>query len=285
MNKKSIQKKKKTKIKRIFNKSSNNVSNLVKTEILGIGITTSNRSNILEYLIKFLEKSANTKGKMYIVTPNPEMIVLAYKNSNFKKALNDAQIAIADGIGLKIAAKIFGKNIKERISGISLMESVCSLVLEKPITIGFLGAENGVALGTAERLKFKYPNLKVVFAGKEWNKNELGSMNYELGSGNYELGSEKIENVNCIDILFVAFGAPKQEFFMQKKLAELPVKIMVGVGGAFDQIVNSSLRPPQFLDSIGLGWLYRLIRQPWRWRRQLALLEFMRLLVREKFSL
>lgn len=262
MNKKIVQNDQNKEKNSKFKMSSNNLKPLVKTEIMGVGITNASKSIILEYLNNFINKSAK---KMYIVTPNPEMIVFAAKNEEFKKALNHAQIALCDGVGLYLAAKFFGKNLKERVTGISLMESICEMVNEKPITVGFLGGRLGVAEDASECLKKRYPNLKVKFTGSEWRDFEA---------------SEK----KSLDILFIAFGVPKQELFMMNNLGKLPVRVMVGVGGAFDQIVNPTLRPPKIIDAIGFGWLYRLIRQPWRWKRQLALIEFIKLMIKFKFE-
>ena len=245
-----------------FKMSSNNLKPMVKTEVMGVGITNASKSIILEYLNNFINKVAK---KIHVVTPNPEMIVLASKNIGFKKALNNAQIALCDGMGLYFAAKFFGKNLKERVTGINLMESICEMANEKPITVGFLGGGLGVAEDASECLKQRYPNLKVGFTGSEWR--------------NSEASGEK-----SLDILFIAFGVPKQELFMMNNLEKLPVKVMVGVGGAFDQIVNPTLRSPKIIDAIGFGWLYRLIRQPWRWKRQLALIAFIKLVIKFKFE-
>jgi N-acetylglucosaminyldiphosphoundecaprenol N-acetyl-beta-D-mannosaminyltransferase len=87
-----------------------------------------------------------------------------------------------------------------------------------------------------------------------------------------------------IDILFVALGAPKQEFWINKNLDKIPVKVAIGVGGAFDYISGKTPRAPTFIRSVGLEWLFRLVVQPWRIKRQLALIEFIRLVVKEKLS-
>lgn len=91
-------------------------------------------------------------------------------------------------------------------------------------------------------------------------------------------------NNETIDILFVAFGAPKQEFWISEYLEKIPVKIAIGVGGAFDYISGKTPRAPLFLQNIGLEWLFRLIMQPWRIKRQLSLLQFIWLVIKEKLS-
>lgn len=234
-----------------------------KKKILGVGITDATQKEILEYIVKNLE---NFKKKLFLVTPNPEFLVLANKNPTFKNILNRANLASVDGVGVIIAAKILGEDLKGRFTGVDLVKSLCKEVEEKPITVGFLGGRDGVAERTAECLQKKHPKLKIVFAGEEWPNDEKDG-----------------KNLN-VDILFVSFGAPKQEFWISKNLDKLPVKIAIGVGGTFDYISGKIPRAPIFMRSIGLEWLFRLIVQPWRIKRQIALLEFIWLVFKEKIK-
>lgn len=233
---------------------------LEKKKVLGIGITKARDNEILEYIITSLEKS---EGKYYVVTPNPEILVYAKSHANFRTILNNARIALCDGVGIIWAGKVLGQGVKHRVGGTDFIEKVCSEVCKKPITVGFLGGRGSVAEKTAECLQKKYPGLKVVFAASEWPEN-----------------SSKLS----IDILFVAFGFPKQEEWIAQNLEKIPVKIALGVGGAFDYISGNIERAPVFIRELGFEWLYRLIRQPWRIKRQLALLEFIFLVLKEKFS-
>src|SRR3989344_9708135 len=135
-----------------------------KKNILGIGFTNAKEDKILEYILQGLEKD---RQKYFIVTPNPEILMLARNDTNYKKILNSAKLALPDGIGVMIAGKILNKELKEKITGVDFVKSLCRAVAEKPITVGFLGSGPGVAEQTAECLKKKYPGLKVVFAGAE----------------------------------------------------------------------------------------------------------------------
>ncbi len=289
-----------------------------KKNILGVGISNATKEQILEYIIKSLE---NFKKKLFFVTPNPEFLVLANKNVEFKNILNKAELASADGIGVVIAAKILGKSLKGRFTGIGLVESLCKEVAKKPITVGFLGGRPGVAEKTAECLVKKYPGLKVSFVGDEWpnlpvrgpaaslpptsapsifsgkpsadSVRAVGSPSsgvtphfLESESGLPRTSNLTMEQFNnlTIDILFVAFGCPKQEFWISENLDKIPVKIAIGVGGAFDYISGKIPRAPGFIRSIGLEWLFRLILQPWRIKRQLSLLKFIWLVIKEKLK-
>jgi len=239
---------------------------LEKKFVLDVGITNSTKQEVLEYIIKGLEKNGK---KYFIVTPNPEILVLANKAKEYKKILNKAGVAIPDGIGIVISGKILGITFKERITGVELLESLCLAVAKKPITVGFLGGGEGIAEKTAECLVEKYPGLKVAFAHPDYNFYK----NYNDYNG-----------YKRIDILFVAFGAPKQEMWMSEHLDKLPVRVAIGVGGAFDYISGKVPRAPRLVQKLGFEWLFRLIRQPWRIKRQLALLEFIFLVLREKLA-
>jgi len=296
-----------------------------KKNILGVDITNATREEVLEYIVKNLE---NFKKKLFIVTPNPEFLVLADRNNSFKKVLSKADLALADGIGLLIAGQILGRSLKERFTGVDLVKSLCEKVSEKPITVGFLGGRDGVAEKTAECLRKNHPGLKVVFAGEEWLNDLLGHLpriandvrkaNSQTMSRSSSLSerlpttkpqsafsssaigqvpslqssenrlprsshlSSAIRNTP-IDILFVAFGCPKQEFWISENLEKIPVKVAVGVGGAFDYISGGIPRAPKFVRAIGFEWLFRLAVQPWRIKRQLALAEFIWLVVKERW--
>lgn len=278
-----------------------------KKNILGIGITNATKEEILEYIVKSLQ---NFKKKLFVVTPNPEFLVLVNKNPHYRNILNRANLASADGIGIIIAAKILGRPLRTRFTGVDLVESLCKEVARKPITVGFLGGRPGVAEKTAECLRKKYPGLKVSFVGEEWPNESvrgpaasfppasarsifsLRSAGELRAVGSPSTGvtphSSKFSSPESglprIDVLFVAFGVPKQEFWINENLDKIPVKIAIGVGGAFDYISGRVKRAPSLVRKIGLEWLYRLVRQPWRIKRQLSLLEFIFLVLKERLS-
>lgn len=227
--------------------------------LLGVGFSDASMKEVLEFIVTGLQ---NQSEKYYIVTPNPELLVIASKDDNYRKVLNSAKLALPDGIGVIVAGKIMGKPLKERIHGVDLVKSLCKEVSKQPITVGFLGAGPNIAELTAECLRKNYPGLKVGLVSEEW--------------------SEELKNKKA-DILFVAFGSPKQEIWISENLERLPAKVVIGVGGAFDFISGKVRRAPLILRKIGLEWLFRLIIQPWRLKRQLRLVKFPYLVLREKF--
>ncbi len=227
-----------------------------KNIILGVGISNASSDKILEFLLKGLQKEGQ---KLFVVTPNPEMLVLASKNLKFRSILNSASLALPDGIGVIWAGKILSKNFAEKVTGVEMMKKLCQRAADYSLTVGLLGGGPKIAERTAECLLREYPKLKIVFTASEWRENKK------------------------IDILFVAFGAPKQEIWISDNLKNLPVKLVMGVGGAFDYLSGTVVRAPEWVRKAGFEWLFRLVVQPWRLKRQLALLQFIYLVLREKF--
>lgn len=264
------------------------MNKLSKLHILGVGITTASKDEVLEYIF---EKLLHGNEKLKIYTPNPEILVYGNSNNKFRKILNEADIAIPDGIGLIIASKILNKPLKEKISGIDLMLEICRKSKDLPVRIGLLGARSGVAEKAADCLRKQYPGINIIFAASEWPESiediEKKVKIYDLRFKKEFLNiiNHKSSYINSeIDFLFVAYGAPKQEEWIAENLEKLPVRAMMGVGGSFDIISGDIKRAPRIIRKIGFEWLYRLTREPWRWKRQLNLLKFLLLILKEKYS-
>src|SRR5271157_3393520 len=126
--------------------------------LLGVSISVTNEQKVLELISKGLKKS---QDRYNIVSPNPELLVIAYKDKQYKDILNRAKLALPDGIGVMLGAWLMGKPLKQRITGVDLTKSLCSYVSKRPITVGFLGAGPNVAEKTAECLQKENPGLKV----------------------------------------------------------------------------------------------------------------------------
>lgn len=231
------------------------------TKILGIKISDLSLESILEEVRKWLK---NGERKHYIVTPNSEILVHAQKNKEFAKILDDADLALPDGIGVVLASKFLGREISERITGVDFMKNLCQIAQKEGFTIGLIGGGPAIAVKARECLLKMYPRLRIVLAQEEWDGDFKNTQ---------------------IDILFVAFGAPRQEIWISKNLKKLPVKVAIGVGGAFDYLSGRVPRAPKWVQNLGFEWLFRLIRQPWRIKRQLALLKFVWLVVRERLKI
>lgn len=276
---------------------------LSKENILEVGITSENEERILEYV---MGKLKNTSEKLLLVTPNPEIIVYANSHPEFREILNQAQISLPDGIGIVLASLFLGKKIKHRVTGIEMLEKLCKRSVREGVSIGFLGGRARVAEKTAKCLQKRYPGLRVSFIGEEWEKGvwipgeyqarieAYESLNKEFGIMNNEQENKSdkpihnssfdIPDSKHIDILFVAFGFPKQEEWIARNLASLPFRVGMGVGGAFDMFSKNISRAPILFRRLGLEWFYRLLRQPWRLRRQFALLKFIALVFSPKLK-
>lgn len=261
---------------------------LPSTKLLGTSITTATKEEILEYIFKMMEKGTE---KGYIVTPNPEILVYASRSSEFQKILNGATLSLPDGIGVLLADRIHKNRLQGRITGVDMLDLLCSQSSKRAFTVGFLGGSRGVAELTAECLREKYPNLIVNFAGEEWPSGKMVNGQWLIDKNNSK-GKSLPLNINHqsliikhIDILFVAFGVPKQEEWIAKNLSNIPVTVAMGVGGAFDYISGKVPRAPQLVRKVGMEWAFRLLVQPWRIKRQLALPVFIGKILKEKFDI
>lgn len=248
----------------------------MKKNILGIKIDDVNIDQALDVVQRWLQKA----GKHYIVTPNPEIVVMAQRVPELKKIINNADLAIPDGAGLKLSGDIVNTT-----PGIDLMEQLVKLASEKGFTTGFLGGRGKVAEQTVDCLKKKYPKLKVVFAESGGEIDSDGNVIARSNSDEAILLSNRLprpfgaRNNEVVDLLFVAFGPPKQEKWIANNLSRIQVKVAMTVGGAFDVLSGRIPRAPKLMRSLNLEWLFRLIIQPWRIKRQLALVKYILLLL------
>lgn len=273
-------------------KSYNKNIHLVKKKILAVWITNAKRDKILEYIFTSL---TNSTKNYYIVTPNPEMLVYAASHPSFSSILNNAELALCDGVGVYWGAQVLKNPLTERFTGVELVEKVCEKASKQLIRIGFLGGRPGVAEKAVECLTQKYPGLTVTYVsdGREEgypeqkeDKGEGGQVSSRVDGHTHPLKTTRhsISDIPPLDILFVAFGFPKQEEWMAQHLNKIPVRVMVGVGGAFDFLSGRVWRAPKWVQNVGLEWLFRLVIQPWRLKRQLALPKFAWMVLRERFS-
>lgn len=248
-------------------------------QILGVRVTGTEIAEVLGVVRKKLAR----KEKFWIATPNPEMVVLAKRDPEFQRIINSADLAIPDGIGLVWAARILGRTLPKRVTGTDLMERLCQEGSKHGWSVYLIGGKPGVASAAAAKLKIKNSKLKI------WA--ETGPA-LTLDAGRWTLDTKGkikkiVEQINqkSPDLLFVAFGMGKQEKFIYDNLDKLNVKLAMVVGGAFDFISGSLTRAPLPVQKLGLEWLWRLIQEPWRIKRQLALGKFIFLVLKEKICL
>ena len=235
-----------------------------KENILGVDVSPLS----YEDLKKNIEKDIENNKKSFIVAINPEKILKARKDEKLKELLNNATYEIPDGIGVIYASKLRKGNIKTRITGIDSMEMLCKLSEEKKYKIFMYGAKEETIKKAKENLEIKFPNIQIV-----------GTIN------GYEKDNDKIIssiNKSNADIVFVALGSPKQEYWITDNMDKVSAKIFQGVGGSFDVFSGNIKRAPKWMQKIGLEWLYRLLKEPKRIFRQLKLVKFLWLALIEK---
>lgn len=198
-------------------------------------------------------------GRHLVVTPNPEMAVLADRDPSFKKILESSDLALADGYGLRLAAWIEGKRIPETITGVVFTLILASIAEQEKCSVYLLGGGEGIAKRAAEGLRRNYPNLKI--AGAEHG----GRIRWIAGAWQEDAHlTDRIAQAKP-DILLVALGHGKQERWIRHHLDRLPsVKVAMGVGGTFDFLAGEVWRAPQMVRVLHLEWLWRLLIQPWR---------------------
>lgn len=198
-----------------------------------------------------------------ICTVSPEFVMIAQDNPEFMQVLRQADLCVADGVGLLLAARLLGQRLPERVTGSDGVPLIARRAAERGWKLFLLGAAPGVAERAAARLRADNPGL--VIAGTY------------AGSPDPAEEEEIIARVNAsgADVLFVAYGAPQQDLWIARNRDRLAVAVAMGVGGTFDFIAGVVPRAPRWLRRIGFEWLYRLYRQPWRWRRMLRLPRFM----------
>lgn len=197
-----------------------------------------------------------------IVTLNPEMAIAARRDPALAAAIRSADLVTADGVGVVWALRMQGVQAVRRLTGVDLLDAFASLAARRGYRVFLLGAAPGVAQAAAARLEKRYPGLLV--AGTH------------VGSPRREDERDTLARIHAArpDVVFVAFGSPAQELWVARNREELGAAVAVGVGGAFDFIAGRVPRAPAPLRRAGLEWLYRLWREPWRWRRMLALPRF-----------
>jgi N-acetylglucosaminyldiphosphoundecaprenol N-acetyl-beta-D-mannosaminyltransferase len=292
-------------------------------KILEINITTNSKSEILEYIRKYLHQRPSQRPKgtsktikpLVIVTPNPEQIVFTMHDPYFADILNRSDISLPDGVGISWAYKILNKMAHapriHPVAGIEFMENLVSEASGGRVSIALIGGREGLAVKTLDCLSKLHPKLLNGWADDApeviVENHELRIMNYgetietkyvknhaslpvtTIRRERYFEGLiEKIQEYKT-QIIFVGLGAPKQEYFIEELMRQLSIAsyqfpiVLMSVGGSFDEISGNIPRAPHWVYTAGLKWLWRLVCQPWRIVRQLALLRFVALVVHERY--
>ena len=226
------------------------------TKILDFKVFNEDKNSLIQYIEKY--------EKVNIVSGNPEVLLNGMKNSKLKESFNaNTSLIIPDGIGTVLASKIVKDPVKEKIAGIDVVKEILIKSDKEKRSIYLLGAEEEVLLKCIENIKIQYPNLNIA-----------GAHNGFFDLDNCE---DIIQDINSKEIyaIFVAMGSPRQEIFIDKILNDSNIKIFMGVGGVFDIFAGKLNRAPKWMISLGLEWLYRTIKEPFRIKRLGAIPKFL----------
>ncbi len=216
--------------------------------------------------------SAGRSTTRQICTVNPEFIMHARSDPAFARVLRQADLCVPDGVGVLWAARQQGVHLTERVTGSDGIFRICARAADAGWTVFLLGAAPGVAATAAAALQARYPTLKVV-----------GTHGGAPTAAAWPMIREQLQ-VTAPHILFVAYGHPHQDRWIADHRDELPARVAIGVGGAFDFVAGVTIRAPGWMQRLGLEWLHRLITQPWRWRRMLVLPRFIWLVLQAEWK-
>lgn len=236
-------------------------------DILGVDVHAVTYAEVLDIIDNWIAHG----GPHQLATANPEFVMAAQRDGEFRRVLNSADLCVPDGIGLLWAARFLGRPMPERVTGSDLVPLIAQVASQRGWRLYLLGAGPGVAERTASMLCQQNPGLRIagVYAGTPAEADAPAI----------------VENIWRArpDVLFVAYGAPAQDLWIDRHRQALRVPVMAGVGGAFDHIAGVRRRAPRWVQRIHLEWLFRLVTQPWRWRRQMALPRFVWAVVRARW--
>ena len=226
------------------------------TNILGYKVFNKSKNELLKKIDKM--------SKVNIVSGNPEVLYSGLNNKMLNDSFNsEYSIIIPDGVGTVIASKIVKAPVEEKIAGIEVMEEILLKCAKEGRGVYLLGAKEEVLQKCIENLESKIEGLNIV-----------GSHNGFFDIDNCEDIVDDIKKSNPW-ALFVAMGCPRQEKFIEEYIKELPCTFYMGVGGSFDVFAGNVSRAPRWMISLGLEWLYRVIKEPWRIKRLTSIPKFL----------
>lgn len=238
-----------------------------KVSIFGVNIFNIDFNEATEIVKNFLKEDKIHK----IYTPNTEIVMEARDNEEIRAIINSGDLIIADGIGLIYGSRMKKKPLKERVTGFDISMELIDIANKEGYSLYLLGAKPGVAKRAAENLKKDYPNLNVVGHHDGYFKGT------HIGMKNHEEEIQVIEEINSLkpDIIFLGLGFPKQELWINEYANKLNSKLIIGNGGVIDIISGDMKRAPDIFIKLNLEWFYRLITNPSRIARQMAIPKFL----------
>ena len=233
------------------------------TKILEFNVFNRDKKALMNYI--------EGLNKVNIISGNPEILFNGMNDKVLKKSFNDEEaLIIPDGVGTVIASKLLGNPVQEKIAGIDVVKEVIIKADKEKKSVYFIGAKEEVVEKCVENVQKDYPNLKI--AG------------YHNGYFDMNNCDEIIKNIQDSKpwAIFVAMGSPRQEIFIDKIKDIEDIKIFMGVGGVFDIFAGNLKRAPKWMISLGLEWLYRVVKEPFRIKRLISIPKFLLLVLKNK---
>lgn len=223
--------------------------------ILGIPIHNLTMTQTLD----LIRDMALSGAPHHVMTVNPEFVMIARRNAEFRRVLLRASLLLPDGVGILMGARILGQPMKERVAGVDTVRLLAGVAQRHGLSVFLLGGAPGVAERVAQILRTEHPGLRITGT---W----VGSPD----PGEEDSICSRIEAAKP-QILLVAYGAPKQDLWIARTMPRLGIPVAMGVGGTFDFIAGVARRAPIWVQKSGLEWLHRLAHEPHRWRRMMTL--------------
>ncbi len=220
--------------------------------------------------VRRIVELARAPAPALVVTLGTEMAVRARHDARFQAAVEASALSLCDTVGVLLAARMQGVRIPGRVAGVELIEPLCEAFAREGFPVYFLGAHGDTAARAAEGLRARHAGLNVAGARDGYF---APARDAEVAASIRSSGAR---------VLFAGLGSPRQELWIAERLQESGCSVGIGVGGSFDVLAGNVERAPAFWRSLNLEWLYRLLKEPRRWRRQLALPQFVWLAVCER---
>ncbi len=238
-----------------------------KLNIMGVRIDNKTMNEAMS----IIEKKLAGNEQYVIYTPNTEFVMMCQNDEEFMDLMNKSDINVPDGVGLIYASKIKKHPLKEKVAGYDLSVNLLRLANEQGLRLFVIGGKPGVAEAAMKNVHEEYPNIKIMGAQHGYFQGT------HLGKNGHEEELKVIEEINITkpDILFVGFGAKKQEQWIEYNKDKIDAKIIIGNGGTLDGLAGHVKRAPDIFIKLGLEWFYRLVKEPKRIKRQILLPMFM----------
>lgn len=238
----------------------------MKVDVMGVRFDNVTMDEALSTARALLSEDAVS----YVVTPNSEIVYEAMADKSLRDLLNGADLVLPDGAGVVLGSKILKTPLKQKVAGVDFADSLLGVLAGTGGRVYLLGSKPGVAELAAQKMLEKHPGLQICGMSDGYFKDER----------------PVIEKVNAAgaDVLFVCLGAPKQEKFMAAHKDDLHVRLMIGLGGSLDSFAGTVKRAPKWMIACNLEWFYRLLKEPWRFKRMLRLPKFLWAVVRKRIG-